>query len=138
MGWGERPHETLRKASIEADRLQGVIDELRTDIKTLCDWIHIVNSGVEPPNERTAKVGDVVNKYRDKAMGRIKGLELRYDSQGILEIVQWETKTCYSVARWNGNNLMFVGTRPLEVDTSAFWQLVKQGYEQLKREADGQ
>lgn len=41
--------------------------DMRTDIKTLCDWIHIVNCGIEPPNERTVKVGDVVNKYRSQS-----------------------------------------------------------------------
>jgi dihydrodipicolinate synthase/N-acetylneuraminate lyase len=65
--------EQSQHAAMERDQLKGELicmqnemRSMRADIKTLCDWIHVVNSGLEPANERTAKVGDVVNKYRHR------------------------------------------------------------------------
>ena len=43
---------------------------MRIDIKTLCDWIHMVECGIEPPLERTVKVGDIANKYRQLEAGK--------------------------------------------------------------------
>ncbi len=50
------------------------------------------------------------------------------------EIVKWQTdskgrSTCYTIAYWSGNDLMFVGDRPFnnKINKKDFWKLAKKG-----------
>ena len=65
-------------------------------------------------------------------------LELRsyYNANGdkMLEIVKWDdVGDCYPVAYWRGNNLQYIGNRPMEVDADYFMALVKIGYDIINR-----
>ena len=83
---------------------------------------------------------------------RVENLEVRSCGEHLLstniehnraEIVEWSNDTlkkeyCWTVAYWNkgedGYDLLFVGSRPFNVDSELFMKLAKQGQEILDNE----
>jgi len=76
---------------------------------------------------------------------RIEDLELRNfnpiateNKESVsLEIVRWQSdSSCYTVSYWEEENAIFVGDRPLHVNTDIFWRLLKLGQTIIQQDYD--